>query len=258
MRPAVHWRCLSRDLPRCRSRIQIRISAWNTTTARPPTLTRTGCPSAIATSTSTVPGLPIASPCTALNWRVFRSVFARRCLTRYAPSGPLALPVTGSSAMPISDSNSYFGLEHHDGAATHLDAHGLPVRNRDFHVDRAGPAHRLSLHRAELEGVSIRLRQTMLDQVCAQRSIGVACHGIFRDADRRGEHAAVSQGARRSRAQREHEVTIAFQDATQLGHARQIRLHRVEGVLATDADEDFRVSRRHDLDGTARIDVGAG
>src|SRR6185437_4832067 len=153
---------------------------------------------------------------------------------------------------------SYLGLEYDDGPAAHFDPHRVPVRKKDLHIDYSRSPDGFSLYRAESQRIPVRSCQSMFDEVRAQRSVGVTCHGIFRDADRRRKHAAVSKDTHRIRIQGKRKVAIATDDRTQLGQTRQIRLHRVEGIPAIESDEDFRMPRRHGLYGASRVDVSFG
>src|SRR5437899_489461 len=73
-------------------------------TQRPPTRTLVTRPPELSTSMSRMLGRPISKPCS-LRIRTVPASDTSPCATRYAPRGPWAAPVAGSSPMPRPSSN---------------------------------------------------------------------------------------------------------------------------------------------------------
>src|SRR5947208_988453 len=75
-----------------------------TATQRPPTRTAVTRPFALSTSMSRMLGRPISNPCS-LRIRAVGVPSTRPCAIRYAPRGPCAEPVAGSSPTPMPAPN---------------------------------------------------------------------------------------------------------------------------------------------------------
>jgi hypothetical protein len=146
------------------------------------------------------------------------------------------------------------GLEDRHGLAADPHRRHARLGKLELHVHAAGAMQRVPLHAGKARAVAIAAQQPQLGEETAQQAMGVAAHRILGDAERRAEHARLSEVVGVA-FQREDEVAGGTELGRQRREARHVRLEALQSLRGAHPDQQARSVLARDAQRHARIET---